>query len=160
PHAHATIRGIDVEAAKAMPGAIAVYTGAALAADGVEPLAFMPMFKRPDGSPMTAPPRRALAHERVRYVGEPVAAVVAATRAQAIEAAEAIMVDYEELPAVVDLQQAASPGAPVVWGAAPDNIAAAMRHGDKDATDRAFAGAAHVVTLDIVNQRLVANPME
>jgi carbon-monoxide dehydrogenase large subunit len=160
PHAHAALRSIDTAAAAAMPGVLAVLTGAGLAADGVDPLAFMAMFKRPDGTPMTAPPRRALALERVRYVGEPVAAVVATTRAQAIEAAEAIAVDYEPLPAVVDLQQAASPGAPVVWDAAPDNIAAAMRHGDKDAVDRAFAAAAHVVTLDIVNQRLVANPME
>ena len=88
------------------------------------------MFTRPDGSPMTVPPRRLLAHELVRFAGEPVAAVVATSRVAAQTAAEAIAVEYEVLPAVVDPVAAIKPGAPVVWAEAPDNIVAAMSYGD------------------------------
>lgn len=160
PHAHATIRAIDASAAKSMPGVIAVYVGEDLARDGVEPLPFPPLFKRADGSPMTAPPRRALALERARYVGEPVAAVVAATRAQAQDAVEAIAVEYEPLPAVVGARDAVAAGATVVWDPAPDNVAAEIRHGDAAKVEAAFAEAKHVVKRDLVNQRIVASPME
>ena len=160
PYAHARIVGVDVEAARAMPGVLAVFTGAELAAAGVKPLPTNPMFKRADGKSTVSPPRRALAHERVRFVGEAVAAVVASTRTQARDAAEAVQVDYEELPAVVDVQAAMAPGAPVLAPDAPDNIAAEKRYGSAAATQAAFDAAAHRIALDIVNQRLAPSPME
>jgi carbon-monoxide dehydrogenase large subunit len=118
------------------------------------------VFQRPDGSPMTVPPRRLLAHEIVRFAGEPVAAVVAPSRVQAQSAAEAIEVDYDVLPAVVDPLEAIKPGAPVVWPDAPDNIVAAMSYGDAAKVEEAFAKAAHKVSLDLVSQRLVPSAME
>ncbi len=160
PHAHAKIRALDATAAAAMPRVLAVYTGADLVADGVEPLPYMVAFKRADGSTMAAPPRRALAHERVRFVGEPVAAVVALSRAEALDAAEAVAVDYEALPAAVDVRDAVRPGAPVIWEAAPDNIVAESRLGNREATERAFAAATRVASIELVNQRLIACPLE
>ncbi|MCR5865292.1 xanthine dehydrogenase family protein molybdopterin-binding subunit [Aquincola sp. J276] len=158
-YAHARILSIDVDSALALPGVLAVYTGADLVAAGVKPLPGGG-FKRPDGSPGATAPRRALAHEVVRFVGEAVAAVVAESREAAREAAAALWIDYEELPAVTDAVQAVTAGAPVLCEAAPDNIAAEMRHGDAAATEAAFAAAAHVVSVDIRNQRLAASPME
>lgn len=160
PHAHARIVAIDADAARAMPGVAAVYTGADLVADEVGALPTLPLFKRLDGSPMAAPPRRLLAHEVVRFAGEPVAAVLASTRAAAQSAAEAIAVNYEERPAVISPVDAMRPGAPVVWSDAPDNVAAGISYGDAAATDAAFAAAAHVVTLDVASQRLVPSAME
>ena len=161
PHARARILSIDVEPARAVPGVLAVYTGADLVAAGVRPMAAPPpVFKRPDGSPGATAPRLALAHDEVRYVGEAVAAVIARTRAAAVEAAEALWVDYDALPAVVDARAATTAGAPAVCPAAPDNIAAEARHGDAAACDAAFAGAAHVVRLDIDNQRLAPASLE
>ena len=160
PHAHARIVSIDTAAALAMPGVIAVLTGADLVAAGVKPLPLAPIFTRPDGSPGATPLRPGLAHERVRFVGEAVAALVAETREQAKDAAEAILVDYDELPVVTELAQATAPGAPLLWPAATGNIAAQMVHGDAAATDAAFAAAAHVVALDLVNQRLAPTPLE
>ncbi|MBV8652416.1 MAG: xanthine dehydrogenase family protein molybdopterin-binding subunit [Alphaproteobacteria bacterium] len=161
PHAHAPrIVSIDVEAAKAMPGVIAILTGEDLLKAGVKPFPIAPMFVRPDGSPGATPLRPALAQGVVRFVGEGVAALVAETRAQAKDALEAIEVTYEELPAVTELTPATADGAPLVWPAATGNIAAQMKHGDKAAADAAFARAAHVVTLDLVNQRLAPTPME
>ncbi len=154
PYAHARIVSIDVDAARAMPGVLAVYTGAELAAAGVKPIPSIDVFKRADGKVLVTPARRALAHERVRFVGEAVAAVVAETREAARDACEAVMVDFDELPAVVDAVAATAPGAAVIDPDAPDNIAAEMRHGNAAATATAFAGAAHVVALDLVNQRL------
>src|SRR3954470_7193009 len=124
PHAHARITSIDSKAAAEMPGVTAIYTGADLVADNIGTLPTLPIFKRPDGSAMTVPPRRLLAHEIVRFAGEAVAAVVAASRAEAQSAAEAIVVEYEVLPAVVDPKAAIAAGAPAVWQEAPDNIAA------------------------------------
>jgi carbon-monoxide dehydrogenase large subunit len=160
PHAHATITSIDTEAAKGMPGVEAIYTGADLVADNIGTLPTLPIFKRPDGSPMTVPPRRLLAHEVVRFAGEPVAAVVAASRYAAQSAAEAIVIEFETLPAVVDPVAATAAGAPVVWPEAPDNIVAAMSYGDAAAVEAAFAAAAHVVSLDLVSQRLIPSAME
>ena len=161
PHAHARIGALDADAARAMPGVLAVYTGAELAAAGVKPIPSMPeVFKRADGSPLATPARRALAHEVVRFVGEPVAAVVAETREAARDACEAIVVDYEELPALTDPVVATTPGAPAIVAEAPDNIAAEMRHGDAEATRRLFEGAAHVVSLGLVNQRLAPSAIE
>jgi carbon-monoxide dehydrogenase large subunit len=160
PHAHAKIAAIDTSAALAMEGVEAVYTGADLVTDNIGTIPTLPIFKRPDGSPMAAPPRRLLAHDVVRFAGEPVAAVLATSRADAQTAAEAIVVDYEILPASVSPAEALAPGAPVVWAEAPDNIAAAMSYGDAAATEAAFAKAKHVVSLDITSQRLVPSAME
>src|SRR5262249_6985654 len=160
PHAHANIKSIDIKSASELPGVKAIFTGADLVADNIGSLPTLPIFKRPDGSPLAAPPRRLLAHETVRFAGERVAAVVATSRSAAQTAAEAIMVDYDMLPAVVDPLAAIAPGAPVVWKDAPDNIAAAMSYGDAEAVEAAFAKAKHVVSLDIVSQRLVPAAME
>ncbi|MEH2683815.1 xanthine dehydrogenase family protein molybdopterin-binding subunit [Bradyrhizobium diazoefficiens] len=160
PHAHAKIVSIDTSAAAGMPGVTAVYTGADLVKDDIGSIPTLSIFKRPDGKPMTVPPRRLLAHEIVRYTGEAVAAVVAASRAEAQSAAEAIVVEYDVQPAVVDPVEAVKPGAPVVWSEAPDNIVGAMAYGDAAKVDEAFAKAAHTVELDIISQRLVPSAME
>jgi carbon-monoxide dehydrogenase large subunit len=160
PHAHARIVSVDTRAAAAMTDVEAVYTGADLVADDIGTLPTLLVFPRPDGKPMTVPPRRLLAHEIVRFAGEPVAAVVAKSRVAAQTAAEAIAVEYEVLPSVVDPVAATKPGAPVVWAGAPDNIVAAMSYGDAAAVEAAFAKAAHVVSLDLVSQRLAPSAME
>jgi carbon-monoxide dehydrogenase large subunit len=160
PHAHARIVSVDTTAAAGMTDVEAVYTGADLVADDIGTLPTLLVFRRPDGSPMTVPPRRLLAHEVVRFAGEPVAAVVAKSRVAAKSAAEAIAVEYEVLPSVVDPVAATKPGAPVVWAGAPDNIVAAMSYGDAAAVEAAFAKAAHVVSLDLVSQRLAPSAME
>jgi carbon-monoxide dehydrogenase large subunit len=151
---------IDADGARAMPGVLAVHTGAELVAAGVKPIPLAPAFKRPDAQPMAAAPRRALAHEVVRCVGEPVALVVAATRDAAQDAAAALAVDYEPLPAVTDPMAALAPDAPRVWDALPDNISGEARHGKPAEVAAAFAAAAHTVKLHIVNQRLAPSPME
>ena len=158
--AHGRITHIDTDAARAMPGVLALYTGADLVAAGVQPLPVAPGMTRADGSPLATPPKRGLAHEVVRYVGEAVVAVVAATREQARAAADAVLVEIDELPVQMDAVQAMQSGSAVHWSAAPDNIAAEMRHGDITAASRAFARAAHHVTLDLVNQRLAPSPIE
>ena len=160
PYAHARILSVDSAAALAMPGVVAVFNGADLVQAGVKPLSAPLPFPRPDGKPGATAARRVLAHEVVRYVGEAVVAVVAETRAAAVNAAEAVLVDYEELPCVVDAVRAMSAGAPALCPDAPDNIACAMRHGNADAVSQAFAQAAHQVSVDIVNQRLAPSPME
>src|SRR5437016_9129299 len=113
PHAHAKITSIDTKPATEMPGVEAVFTGADLIKDDIGTIPTLSIFKRPDGSPMTVPPRRLLAHEIVRFAGEPVAAVVATSRVEAQSAVEAISVEYEVLPSVVDPLEATKPGAPV-----------------------------------------------
>jgi carbon-monoxide dehydrogenase large subunit len=160
PHAHARLVSIDIAAALAMPGVVAVLTGADLVKAGVKPLPVAPIFKRPDGSPGATPLRPALAHEIVRFVGEAIAAVVATTREQAKDAAEAIEIEFDPLPVVMDVSQATAADAPQIWPAATGNIAAQMKHGNEAASDAAFKSAAHVVTLDLVNQRLAPTPME
>ena len=160
PHAHAKIVAIDTTAARAMPGVVAIYTGADLVTDDVGTLPTLLIFPRPDGSPMSVPPRRLLAHELVRFAGEAVAAVVANSRFAAQSAAEAIAVKYAELPSVVDPLAAIKPGAPVVWSDVPDNVVASMSYGDAAAVHAAFAKADHVVSLDVLNQRLVPSAME
>ena len=160
PHAHARIVSVDKTAALAMPGVVAVYDGADLVAAGVKPLLVATMFQRPDGTPCATPERYAIACERVRFVGEAVAVVVAESMLQAGDAAEAVQVDYEELPALVRLQDAVAPGAPLHSEQAPGNIAAEKRYGDSAAAAAAFAKAAHVVSLDLVNQRLSTLTLE
>ena len=160
PHAHAQIVSIDTNAARAIAGVEAIFTGADLVADDIGTIPTLAIFKRPDGSPMTVPPRRLLAHETVRFAGEAVAAIVATSRAIAQNAAEAVEVDYKVLPAVADPVEAIKPGAPAVWHEAPDNIVAAMSYGDPAKVEEAFADAAHKVSLDIASQRLVPSAME
>src|SRR5450432_506344 len=160
PHAHANIVSIDTKAAAEMPGVEAVYTGADLVADDIGTLPTLLVFKRPDGSSMTAPPRRLLAHEIVRFAGEPVAAVVATSRFAAQTAAEAIVVEYDVLPSVVDPILATKPGAPAVWPDAPDNVVAAMSYGDAAKVEEVFSKAEHVVSLDLISQRLIPSAME
>jgi aerobic carbon-monoxide dehydrogenase large subunit len=160
PHAHALIKSIDGAKAAGMPGVIAIYTGEDLAADKVGGLICGWMIHSKDGSPMKAGPHPALAQGKVRYVGDHVAVVIAETYAQAKDAAEAMAVDYEVLPAVIDMNEAVKPGAPAVHDVAPDNKVYEWHLGDKAATDAAFAKAAHVTRLDIVNNRLIPNPME
>jgi carbon-monoxide dehydrogenase large subunit len=160
PHAHAKITSIDVTAATGMPGVEAVFTGANLIKDDIGTIPTLAIFKRPDGSPMTVPPRRLLAHEIVRFAGEPIAAVVATSRTIAQSAAEAIAIDYEVLPSVSDPIEATRPGAPAVWPDAPDNIVAAMSYGDAVKVEEVFSKAEHVVSLDLISQRLIPSAME
>ncbi|MEJ1169262.1 xanthine dehydrogenase family protein molybdopterin-binding subunit [Variovorax sp. CCNWLW235] len=160
PYPHARIVSIDTAAAAAMPGVLRVITGAEMAEAGVKPMPGAAGFKRADGGDCASPPRLAMAHERVRFVGEAVAAVVAETVQQARDAAEAVMVDYDELPMVVDLASATADGAPQLCAEATGNIAAEMKHGSSEAATAAFAKASHVVALDVVNQRVVALTIE
>jgi carbon-monoxide dehydrogenase large subunit len=159
PYPHARIVSIDSAAALAMPGVLKIVTGAELAAAGVKPIPGS-VFKRIDPVPCAAPERRALAHERVRFVGEAVVAVVALTLQQARDAAEAIEMDYAELPMVVNVNDATAGDAPVLNEKAVDNIAGETRYGNVQATAEAFAKAAHVVKLDVVNQRVSALSLE
>ena len=164
PHAHARIAGIDVSAARAALGVVAVFTGADVVAAGLEPVPFTQLHKRPDGADMTVPPRHALTADTARFVGDAVAMVVAETRDQARDAAELVEVDWEPLPANADLPRAERPDAPVHWAPAftPEygNIAAIYRMGDRAAAEAAFAAAARVVKLRVINQRVIANPLE
>ena len=160
PHAHALLRRVDGAAALAVPGVLAVLTGADLAADGLGNLPTDSSRKRRDGSPAFSTPRPALARERVRHAGDPVALVVAETPGAAADAAERVAVRYEPLPAVAATAEAARPGAPAVWGEAPDNVAFVWEAGNRDAVARAFEGAAHVTRLDFVVTRVTAAPLE
>ena len=158
-HAHAAIGGIDASAARAAPGVRAVFT----AADVGDELGTMKMTlkrTRPDGSPMFAPPHRGLARERVRYVGDPIALVIADTRAQAEDAAERVRVDYAPLPSVTSIAAAVAPGAPAVWNECPDNVSNVYEVGDRAGTDAALAGAHRVVRRRYVISRVHAQYME
>ena len=160
PYPHAGIVSVDTAAARAMPGVLLVLTGSDLLLAGVLPMPAPASFKRADGSPAASPVRHVLATDRVRFVGEALAAVVAQSMEQARNAAEAVAVEYLELPMVVELEAARGAGAPALCAAAPDNIAAEMRHGDAGATAAAFAHARHVVKLDVRNQRVAAVTLE
>jgi len=160
PHAHADIRGVDADAARQAPGVLAVFTVEDLDADGLGPIPCQFALKSRDGSPYRTTPRPALARGRVRHVGDPVAVVVAETLDQARDAAELVMVDYDDRAAVTGTAEALEPGKPLVWDDAPDNLCFDWEAGDEAAVKAAFAKAEHVVTLDLVNNRVVANPME
>ncbi|CAO3360968.1 xanthine dehydrogenase family protein molybdopterin-binding subunit [Azospirillum palustre] len=160
PYAHARILGIDFTDAAAMPGVVAVLTGADMEADKVGSLPCGWQIHSKDGSPMKEPPHYPLARDRVRYVGDAVAVVIAETREQARDAAEMVVVDYEELPAVGSSTRAVAGSAPLVHDDAPDNVCYDWHLGDRAAVDAAFANAAHVAKIDLVNQRLVPNAME
>ena len=156
--AHGVIRGIDTAAAKAMPGVLAVYTAADLSAYGG--LKCNLPLKSRDGTPIRYTPRPALTGDKVRYVGDPIACVIAETIARAKDAAEAVAPDIEPLPAVVSAREAAKPGAPQVWKDVPGNIALDYHHGDSEKVAEAFSKAAHVVKLRLINQRMVVNAIE
>jgi carbon-monoxide dehydrogenase large subunit len=161
PHGHAIIKSVDVTAAKAAPGVLCVLTGADAVTDkisGIPPF-FMPdSWGGPKGFPTTRP---VLLADRVRCVGDHVAFIVAGTEAEARDAAELVAVDYEPLATLVDLEQAAQPGAPKIWDDCPNgNVAGTIGFGDKAATDAAFAKAKHVAKVRLVNNRITANPIE
>ncbi len=160
PHAHARIQAVRTEAARKAPGVVAILTGADLAADKVGILPAGWLIHSKDGSPMVEPGHPALVADKVRHVGDQVAVVIAETRDQAREAAGLVEVEYEELAAAVTVTQAVAPGAPLVHEQAKANTCYDWHLGDQAATDAAFARAAKVVTLDLVNNRLVPNAME
>ena len=159
PHAHARIKSINVDAAKKAPGVVQIFTGADLAEAKVGGLPCGWLIHSKDGTPMKEPAHPVLAQGKVRHVGDQVALVVAETLTQAKDAAELIEVDYEELPAVIDISKAEG-HAGSVHDDVTNNVCYDWGHGSKDAVDAAFKTAAHVTTLDIVNNRLVPNAME
>jgi carbon-monoxide dehydrogenase large subunit len=160
PHAHALVRGIDTAAAAAAPGVLAVLTGEDLARDGLGTIPCLSALHNRDGSPAVVPPRPAIVHDRVRHVGDTVAVVVAESIAAARDAAERVAIDYEPLPAAVETAHALDPGQPVVWDAAPGNLAFDWELGDGAGVTRALAGAVHRVQLTLANNRVVVNSME
>ena len=168
PHAHARIVKIDKAPALAMPGVLGVFTGADCAADGLGPIGHDPVPKTRDDMKLTAPgggeifigPHLLLPADKVRHVGEAVAIVIAETKAQVLDAAEALVVVYDELPFVLHSEDAMRPGAPAIWDEVPDNILVDTSFGDAAATDRTFAQAAHVVAYEFNIGRVTGVPME
>jgi len=159
PYPHAKISRIDTQTAKAMPGVYGLITGQDLLAAGVKPMARPMNFKRADGNPLSSTTRYPLATDIVRFVGEPIVAVVADSEENARNAVEAIEIDFEALASATNLSDALAPSAPLFTDA-PDNRVAETRYGDAKANQEAFAKAAHVVHLDIVNQRVAALSIE
>ncbi len=159
-YAHARIKGVDAAAAKAAPGVLAVLTGDDVAADKLGGLPCGWLVKGKDGSNMVEPPHPALAQGVVRHVGDPIAMVIATSKAAARAAAGLVEVDYEPLPAVGRLADAVAPGAPLVWEEARGNVCFDWHLGDAARTDAAFASAAHVVELELTNSRLAPNAIE
>ncbi len=160
PHAHAKIKNIDSKAAAAMPGVLAVLTGADLAADKIGNLICGWMITSKDGSQMKMAPHPAIAHAKANYVGDPVAVVVAETLPQAKDAAEKVKVDYDLLPALCDPAKAQDQGAPQIHEVAPRNTIYQWHLGDAKAVEAAFKTARHVTKLDFINNRLVPNAIE
>ena len=160
PHAHAAIAGIDTAEAARMPGVLAVLDGRDWEADRHGSFPCEDKAARPDGTPMIDPPRPALVRDLVRFVGDPVAFVVAETEALAMDAAERIAVDYEPLPAVVTLDGALSESAPAVWPHCSDNVAFEHSEGDAEAVAEAFEGAAHIVRRRFAINRITGAMME
>ena len=159
PHAHARVKRVDTAKAKAAGGVLAVLTGADVVADKLGSLA-PPMPEDMGGPKGFRSLRPILIADKVRAVGERVAFVVAETVEQARNAAELIEIDYEPLPAAITVEDAVKSGAPVIWDEAPNNVAFTLMMGNKDATDAAFAGAKHVVTMKLNNTRITANSIE
>jgi aerobic carbon-monoxide dehydrogenase large subunit len=168
PYAHARIRGIDVTHARKMPGVLGVFTGADCLADGLQPIPHDPLPKTkydmklhaPGGGTVFIGPHMLLPADKARHVGEAVAMVVAETKAQALDAAEAVEVDYEELPFVIHAEDAMRPDAPRVWDEMPSNMSVETWFGDREATDKAFVAADHVVKLDLHVGRVTGVPIE
>lgn len=159
-HAHGIIKDIDTSAARAMPGVLGVWTGTDLIAAGYGPFICGVPLKNRDGSPLLQTNRTALMTDKVRYVGDPIAFVVAETLAQARDAGEALVIDIDPLTAVTDPEEAAKPGAPQLYDHIPNNVALDYHYGDTEKVEAAFAGAAHVTSLDIINTRVAVVPME
>ena len=155
PHAHALVRRIDVARAAALPGVHLVATAADLAADGLGPMPCLAAV-----TPLIVPPRPALAQDRVRHVGDPVAFIVADSIEAAREAAELVEVDYGPLPAVVDGKAALAAGAPAIWEQAPGNLAFHVHRGGAEAVAQAMKDAAHVVAIEVMNNRVIVVPLE
>ncbi|TVR08660.1 MAG: xanthine dehydrogenase family protein molybdopterin-binding subunit [Salinarimonadaceae bacterium] len=159
-HAHGVIRGIDVSDALAMPGVVAVYTGADLVKAGYGTISSTLKMRGRDGEVMRNVARASLAVDKVRFIGDPVAMVVAETPAQARDAIEAVIVDIEQLGAVVDPASAVAPDAPQIYDDVPGNLILHYHHGDADVVSKVFAEAAHVVSLPILSNRVVVAPLE
>ena len=168
PHAHARIVHIDSSRAGAMPGVLGVFTGADCLADKLAPIPHDPVPKTkfdmklrgPGNSDIFFGRHMLLPHDKARYVGEPVAMVIAETRAEALDAAEAVVIEYEELPCITHSEDAMKPGAPVVWHEVQNNILVDSHFGNAAETDRALANAAHVVSMDFHIGRVTGAPME
>jgi carbon-monoxide dehydrogenase large subunit len=158
PHGHALIQSIEATAARAMPGVHGVFTAADLDADGIGMLPCIAQVATV--APIIVPPRQPLARDRVRHVGDPVVFVVADTAQQARDAAEQVDVMYRPLPAVVDAREALAAQAPLLWDEAPGDLSYRFERGDKPAVDAVFAAAAHIVEIELVNNRLVVAPIE
>jgi carbon-monoxide dehydrogenase large subunit len=156
--AHGVLKAIDTASAQKMPGVLGVYTGADLAEYGT--LKCIVPFNNGDGTPMKKPPRPALPTDKVRFVGDPVAFVVAETLLQAKDAAEAVEVDIDSLPAVIRPEEAARSGSPLIHDEAPGNVALDYHYGDAEQVAAAFAKAAHVTKIKLVNSRVVVNAIE
>jgi len=157
---HAKILNIQAESAFQLPGVVAVFTGEDLIRDGVLPIPMTLPYKRPGGYPALSEPYHALAQGIVRFVGQPVAIVIAESPAAALEGGQCLEIEYEELEAVTDLQQAISQDAPRLCDELPDNIAAAQTDGDAEKVEKAFAKASHVTRMNLVNNRVVGSPLE
>jgi len=157
-HAHGVIKSIDLSQARTMAGVVAIYTGADMAA--YRPQTSKVPLKNADGSPMLKPLRAALATDKVRYVGDPIACVVAQTQEQARAAAQAVFVDIDPLPCVIESREAVKDGAPLVYDDVPNNVVLDYHYGDGEKVAQAFAAAAHVTRLHLINNRLIVNPME
>jgi carbon-monoxide dehydrogenase large subunit len=168
PYPHARVRGVDFSQARAMPGVLGTYSGADCLADGLNPIPHDPVPKTrydmklqgPGGGAVFIGPHMLLPADKARHVGEAIAAVVAETQAQALDAAEAVVVDYEELPFVLHSEDAMMPGAPLVWDEAPENVLVDTWFGDESATDAAFAAADHVVAANFHIDRVTGVPLE
>ena len=160
PHAHALIKSIDTAAALSAPGVLAVLSATDAMADGLKPLRPYAEANVQTGEPFAFAPQPLLAQDKVRFAGEPVALIVAETLTQALDAAELVVVDYETLPAVISAEAARAPGAPQLAGEIPNNTCLDWHTGDTAGAEAAFATAAHVVSLDLDNHRIVMNPME
>lgn len=160
PHAHAEVKGIDTSGAEGMPGVIEILNGAQLTGDGIGNIICGWGITSKDGSPMNMGAWSALATDKVRYVGDAVAVVIAESKSEAKAAAEAVMVDYNVLPAVAQSLDALANGAPQIHENAPGNLIYDWEIGDAGATDAALKGAAHITKMDITNNRLSPNPME
>src|SRR5204862_4104940 len=158
PYAHGVLKGINVDAAKRMPGVLAIYTAADLAAYGPHKCALD--FKQRDGTPMRRPVRKSLAEGKVRYVGDPVACVVAETALRAKDAAEAVELDIEPLPAVALASAAAKNGAPQLYDDVPGNVQLDFLWGEPAKVAEAFAKAAHVTKVSLRNTRVIVAAME
>ena len=158
-HAHARIVAIHVDMARRMPGVLAVLTGSDLAADDIGPLPCA-ATQVPMATPLVVPPYHALAREVVRHVGEPIAFVVAESAEIARDALDAIVVDYDPLHPVISMTEAVLPGSTLIWPEAKNNVAFEFQRGEAGPVKAAIRGAAHVVECELVNNRVVAAPLE